>query len=198
MRYGRDFRTYVGVTTPYDVGAANQFALLTHALGMRESDYLLDVGCGSLRAGRLFMLYLKPGRYYALEPHEWLIEEAIANEVSQGLVDLKRPTFRYRADMRLSAFGRSFDYILAQSIFSHAAAWQIQRCLTEAALVLRKRFVFTYFAGTTDNEVPRWTYPEAVRYRPDTIARWCGEAGLRVRALEWPHPDGQVWMEAQR
>jgi len=196
-RYGRNYRTYVGVSTRWDFGAANQFALLTHALRMVETDYLLDVGCGSLRAGRLFMMYLKPDRYYGLEPHRWLVEEAIANEVGQGLVDMKRPTFRYRGDLRLGAFGRPFDFILAQSIFSHAAPWQVKRCLAEAKRVLRKRFVFTYFAGDTDNESESWTYPDAVCYRPETMRGWCRQAGFRVREIAWPHPDGQVWMEAR-
>src|SRR5438128_572554 len=51
----------------HDLAAAFQFNLLTR-LGLREEDYLLDIGCGALRAGRLFITYLLPGRYFGVEP----------------------------------------------------------------------------------------------------------------------------------
>ena len=46
------YRAFVDFPGRYDVGAAAmQFSLLT-ALGLREDHSLLDIGCGSLRAGR--------------------------------------------------------------------------------------------------------------------------------------------------
>ena len=55
-----DYREYVGTSETYDIGGAIQFNLLT-TLGLREHHRLLDVGCGSLRAGRLFIPYLLKG-----------------------------------------------------------------------------------------------------------------------------------------
>ena len=55
-----DYREYVGTSERYDIGGAIQFNLLT-TLGLREHHRLLDVGCGSLRAGRLFIPYLLKG-----------------------------------------------------------------------------------------------------------------------------------------
>jgi cyclopropane fatty-acyl-phospholipid synthase-like methyltransferase len=105
-------------------------------LGLREEHRLLDIGCGSLRAGRLFIAYLQPDRYFGIEPERWLVEAAIRAEIGQALVDLKRPTFAYRDDFRLTAFGESFDFLLAASVFTHAALHQIRTRLREARQVM--------------------------------------------------------------
>jgi len=64
-----NYRAYVGPVEKYDLVAANQFNLLT-MLGLRENHFLLDVGCGSLRGGRLFIPYLLPHHYFGIEPNE--------------------------------------------------------------------------------------------------------------------------------
>ena len=53
----RHYRAYVGSPKAYDVTAATQFALMV-GLGLREDHTLLDIGCGSLCGGRLFIPYL--------------------------------------------------------------------------------------------------------------------------------------------
>jgi len=51
-----EHRKYVGPPERYDLAASGQFSLLT-LLGMREDQSLLDIGCGSLRGGRLTSLF---------------------------------------------------------------------------------------------------------------------------------------------
>lgn len=70
------------------------FSLL-YFLGLREYHYLLDIGCGSLRAGRFFIMYLKIGHYFGIDPEKWLIEEAIRKELGIDLIRIKKPTFSY-------------------------------------------------------------------------------------------------------
>ena len=199
-RYGRNYRTYVGLSTPWDEAASNCFALMTRAMGLREKHYLLDVGCGSLRIGRLFLMYLRPGRYYGIEPNDWLLLEAIRNEVSQGLIELKRPEFSLRDDLQLSVFDRRFDYILAQSIWSHAAPQQVQRCMYEGRKALKAggRMVATFFEREEDYTGGEWVYPTAIGYTWDTLATWAEAASLNMKRIEWPHPDGQTWTLLRR
>ena len=47
-----NYKGYDGSDDNYDLVGAMQFNLLT-ALGLREYHKFLDIGCGSLRAGRL-------------------------------------------------------------------------------------------------------------------------------------------------
>ncbi len=65
------YRAYVGPPEDYDLIAAMTFNLLT-TLGLRQHHSLLDIGCGSLRIGRLVIPYLNRGKYFGVEPNEWL------------------------------------------------------------------------------------------------------------------------------
>jgi SAM-dependent methyltransferase len=203
----RHYRAFVGPPEDYDLLAALQFNLLT-SLGLREHHHLLDIGCGSLRAGRLFIPYLLPGRYYGIEPESWLVEEGIARELGRDLVAIKRPTFSTESDFALSRFGRSFDFLLAQSIFSHAPASAIRRCLAEARRVMHSASVFaaTFVEGKEDHAGTRWAYQGdavtwtkewerrgSVRYTFPFLCELAAEAGLVCRRLSWPHPR-QRWI----
>ena len=61
------YRAYVGPPEDYDLIAAMTFNLLT-TLGLRQHHSLLDIGCGSLRIGRLLIPYLNRGKYFGVEP----------------------------------------------------------------------------------------------------------------------------------
>jgi SAM-dependent methyltransferase len=192
---GPDHRHFVGPPEKYDLASASQFNLLT-LLGLREHHYLLDIGCGSLRAGRLFIPYLLPGRYFGIEPEQWLIDEGIAAEVGQDLVRIKQPTFDNDSNFTLTTFGRTFDYMVAQSIFSHATQVQIRRCMAEAKQALAPGGVFaaTFFQGETDYEGDEWVYPGRVHYTMEHFSRMAGECGLSCRPVNWTHTNEQTWV----
>ena len=195
----RTYRAWVGQPERYDLMAAAQFSLLTH-LGLREHHTLLDLGCGSLRGGRLFIPYLLPERYFGIEPERWVLEEGIRNVVGQDQIDLKRPSFSPVDDFRLTVFGRRFDFILAQSIFSHASRAQIELTLSQAAEALEPggALVATFMAGQDDYAGSEWVYPECIGYRPATVRGVVEAAGLAFADLNWPHPGLQRWFIASR
>jgi SAM-dependent methyltransferase len=190
-----DYRAFVGPPEKYDVVGAMQFSLLV-AVGLREHHSLLDVGCGSLRAGRLFLAYLLPGRYYGIEPEEWLVREGAERELGIDVLRVKRPTFNGDRDFTLSAFGAAFDFIVAQSIFSHASSRQIRRCLAEAAKVMKPRALFaaTFCESRVDHAGDEWVYPGCVTYTYEHLNELAEEHGLGCVRLAWPHPNGQQWV----
>ncbi len=189
------YRAFVGPPDKYDLVAAMQFSLLA-ALGLREWHYLLDIGCGSLRAGRLFIPYLLPARYYGIEPETWLVEEGIRRELGQDQIVLKRPSFRHDARFDLAAFGRSFDFVIAQSIFSHASQAQIGHCLRAVRSVMAPKGVFaaTYVEGTDNYSGDAWVYPGCVKYASAFFRQLVENAGLACFPLRWKHPNGQKWL----
>jgi hypothetical protein len=189
------YRAFVDFPGSYDIGAAMQFSLVT-ALGLREDNFLLDIGCGSLRAGRLFIVYLRPGRYFGLEPERWLVEEGIRQELGQEILAVKRPMFSHDRDFTLSAFGRQFDFLLAQSIFSHSAPRQVRRCLAEARAVMAPTAVFiaTYWRGRESYTGEEWVYPGRVLYTAGAMAALARQQGLVCQQLDWTHPSGQTWI----
>jgi hypothetical protein len=190
----RHYRAFVGDTQTYDVFSHMQFSLMT-LLGLREGNTLLDIGCGSLRAGKLFLIYLLPDRYFGIEPEQWLVEEGIQRELGRELVERRRPRFLFDGNFSCTSFGVPFDYIIAQSIFSHASLAQIRRCLSQARASMKDTSLFaaSFVEGNHDYSGDRWVYPDTIRYRAATIERLAAEAGLASRRLDWFHIGGQTW-----
>jgi len=190
----RHYRAFVGATETYDIFAHMQFSLMT-LLGLRQEHTLLDIGCGSLRAGKLFIMYLLPDRYFGIEPEQWLVEDGINREIGQELVSRKRPRFLFDSNFSCTSFGESFDYVIAQSIFSHASQAQIRRCLSQVRAVMKSTSMFaaSFVQGDDDYSGDRWVYPETIRYRAATMERLAREAGLACRQLDWFHIGGQTW-----
>jgi hypothetical protein len=191
----RHYRAFVGPSTTYDIIGASQFNLLT-SLGLREHHKLLDIGCGSLRGGRLFIPYLQPGGYSGIEPEQWLVEEGIENEIGHDQITLKSPRFDYNAEFNLRVFGEQFDFLLAQSIFSHTSASQLKHCLSEAAQVMKPTSIFaaTYFPGDEDYTGVEWVYPGRVYYTPEFMQKTAADYDLSMTNLNWLHPNGQTWV----
>lgn len=188
-----EYREHIGPAAFYDIQTAIQFNLLT-ALGLREHHTLLDIGCGSLRAGRVLMPYLRPGHYYGIEPLPWLIREGIANELGEDLVRLKRPTFDHNDQFTLTAFGRTFDFMIAQSIFSHCSQAQIRRCVAQArqALAPDGLFAATFFEGPVNYDGDKWV--AKADYTIEHMRSMVEAEGMACTLIDWPHPDPQQWI----
>lgn len=191
----RHYRAYVGPPEKYDLVAAMQFNLLTH-LGLREFHYLLDVGCGSLRAGRLFIPYLLPGHYYGIEPQTWLIEDGIKNELGREILKIKQPVFSDDSNFNCLHFNQKFDFVVAQSVFSHASRSQIRECLFNIEKCLQPDGVMaaTFVKGNTDYEGEGWVYPECVNYTVEQMIHLATAVGLAAQPIDWHHPNGQTWI----
>lgn len=156
----------------YALAAALQFNVLTAKLGLLHSHYLLDIGCGPIRLGRLLIIYLAPGHYFGLEPDMEAVDAALDAQLGQEVLDKKRPVFDGNSDFYLSVFGRKFDFLNACSIFSHAAPSQIRKCMAQAKKVLEPTgfFVATYCKG--EAELRGTVVPGGEKWE-DT---WCGGA----------------------
>jgi SAM-dependent methyltransferase len=188
------YRAYVGPPQDYDLIAAMTFNLLT-TLGLRQHHSLLDIGCGSLRIGRLLIPYLNRGKYFGVEPNEWLVDEGIKRELGEGLVQIKRPTFFFTDSPEMVVEAKvSFDFALAQSIFSHCGLDLIKGWLSAVSRSLADdgALVATFLPGEEDLTQTGWVYPECVNYRPATLERAAAEANLRFEILDWKHPR-QTW-----
>jgi cyclopropane fatty-acyl-phospholipid synthase-like methyltransferase len=187
------YMAYVGPPTQYDFMGATQFRLLC-TLGLRANHSLLDFGCGSLRTGKLFLSYLDKGRYFGIEPNEWLIEDAINNQIGKDLISLKQPQFDHNSDFKTDVFSQQFDFIVAQSIFSHTGSDLINITLGNFYQSLKPDgvVVATFMEGASDFDGGGWIYPGCVRYRQSAIERFAKKAGFFVRRLPWYHPR-QTW-----
>jgi SAM-dependent methyltransferase len=203
-----EYRAYVGPFEQYDVMGATQFALL-YALGIRQHHRLLDIGCGSLRAGRLFITYLEPGNYTGVEPNTWLIDEAIEHQVGRDLIRIKAPMFSTTDSFDFSGLG-TFDIVVAQSIASHAGPGLVPTMLASIRSALEPRGIaaVTFIhADPDDHEVvhvepgdgewPAWLYPGCFSYRREVVESFIATAGLTGFAIAWHHPRQTWWLLAR-
>jgi SAM-dependent methyltransferase len=198
------YRAFVGPPAEFDLVGGSQVSLLL-ALGLREWHRLVDVGCGSLRAGRLLIPYLEPGRYHGLEPEHWLVRKGIRRELGRSVLRVKKPRFLFRADFDLRPFGMKFDVVLAQSVFSHTRADLASLAMRRISEGLATRgLLVATFVDIDSDQSPEdqsglkgtgWEYPAVVRYRWDDIHQLLERAGLAGCRIDWQHPR-QSWFVA--
>ena len=187
------YRAYVGPPEDYDLIAAMTFGLLT-SLGLRQHHKLLDIGCGSLRAGRLLIPYLNANCYFGIEPNRWLVEEGINKEIGEDQVRIKSPQFLF-ADSAETWIGKhGFDFAVAQSIFSHTGAQLLESWLRQASQLLTSSgaLVATFLIGESDVPVMDWVYPECVLHTAKMMESSARRYGLKFQILDWRHPR-QTW-----
>ncbi|MDJ0614780.1 MAG: class I SAM-dependent methyltransferase [Rhizobiaceae bacterium] len=205
MKAGSDnYRAFVGPPKQYDFMGATQLALLS-SLGLREENTLLDFGCGSLRAGRFLIHYLLPDRYCGIDPNKWLIDQAFEQEIGQDVIQIKRPRFDYNAEFKMDVFGHPFDFIVAQSVFTHTGSDLFKTGISSARYALAEdgQFLFTVLTEGSTNfgkypsgyEQKGWKYPGSVVFDNQLIVETCDENGLAVQLLPWFHPR-QNWYRA--
>lgn len=188
------YRAYIGPPEDYDLVAAMTFNLLT-TLGLRQHHTVLDIGCGSLRVGRLLIPYLNVGRYVGIEPNEWLITDGIAREVGADLVRIKQPRFVIGDGPEgLDDAVAPLDFAVAQSIFSHCGRDLVRRWMTGVAARLAPAgaLAATYLPAGQDFDGEGWVYPACVEFRAATLAQIAADAGLVMTPLDWWHPR-QSW-----
>jgi len=187
------YRAYVGPPQDYDLVSAMVFNLLT-ILGCRQHHKVLDVGCGSLRNGRLLIPYLNKGNYTGIEPNKWLIEDGINYELGRGQVAIKSPLLFEGSSADVLGVDEMFDFAFAQSIFSHCGLDLIEQWLREVHPHLNEDGVFaaTFIKGEQDFDGEGWVYPGCVSFRPKTLGNLARKLGYEFKELDWWHPR-QTW-----
>jgi cyclopropane fatty-acyl-phospholipid synthase-like methyltransferase len=189
----KDYRAYVGPPQDYDLVSAMVFNLLT-SIGLRQHHRVLDIGCGSLRVGRLLIPYLNSRNYFGVEPNKWLVDDGIKNEIGMDLVEIKKPTFSFRPSMEEFEKPLNIDYAIAQSVFSHCGKDYIKGWLSQISFHLKDNgaLIATFLADDKDYNGHGWIYPGCVKYKHETVAEIASEFGLDFEVLDWAHPR-QTW-----
>ena len=171
-----------------------QFAYLKTS-GLEPHHKMLDIGCGTLRGGRHFIGYLDAEGYTGIDLSPKAIEAARKLVVDEKLSD-KAPALLVNTTrtLKFEEFAdASFDFLLAQSVFTHLKPEHLEECFAHVGRILRPggSFHFTYFKSTTgafeEKTIKDFAYP--FEYFQEPASRF----GLRVedRVPEYPHPRGQ-------
>jgi SAM-dependent methyltransferase len=179
--------------------------------GLRPEHYLLDVGCGPLRAGRFFIGYLEPGHYFGVDRNGERLRRGFEERLDAD-AQARQPTLVCMDDFGFERLGRKFDVALAQSVFTHLPLNDIMRCLVSVSLVLAPegRFYATFFenpSGKRHLEPVRQARGDIVthydkdpyHYDLDTLACACRGTGLAMEYVgDWGHARNQMMLVFRR
>lgn len=176
----------------WDVIGRLQFDFMT-GRGLKPEHRLLDIGCGSLRAGRFFIEYLKPGGYQGLDVDETLVKEGLRLEMDPKLVEEKRPQFAFNYSFDFP-FDAKPDFALAQSVFTHLTPDQMRMCLVNLrAFAPQCTFFLTFNESVFD--WPALFSPNTQRtffYSRRFMEKLADECGWSLTYIgDWGHPRNQ-------
>lgn len=126
-------RRYVGKTA----GAATSFREccrfqleFLQQRGLQKRDTLLDLGCGSLRAGIHFIDYLNPGNYLGMDISAEVTWLGITMELGLDIFHDRKPEFVISDSFEFDVFSTCPRYAIANSVFTHLPPQQIEDCLS--------------------------------------------------------------------
>lgn len=163
--------------------------------GLQPGDRMLEIGCGDLRAGRLFIAYLNPGNYYGIDISPDILlaaQQTIARDDLQG----KLPHLELVEDLKFRFLpADQFTVVHAHSVFTHSPLEVIDECLANVGRVMRPDGVFDFtFCRTEGSE--HQVLREDFYYRTDTLLKLADAHGLDAELLEdWeelPHPQSKI------
>jgi SAM-dependent methyltransferase len=157
--------------------------LLGH--GLQPHDTLLEIGCGNLRAGRLFIDYLDTGNYYGLDisPDILLAGQSVLAEFG---LQPKLPRLALVSDLTFGFLPPSyFSVVHAHSVFSHSPVHVISECLAHVGRIMAPGAIFDFtFNGTDGAEHHELGFRYC--YRSETLLELARSHGLDARVMaDW-------------
>jgi hypothetical protein len=188
-------RSYVGGNDQYweEIGKL-QFQFLMEN-GLNKDTIFLDIGCGSLRGGRLFINFLEEKNYLGIDKEISLIILGVANELGIDIYLEKKPEFLVSAGFEFIKFLRIPKMAIAQSLFTHLTPDDIGLCLRNLYEFVNEGFVLfaTYFPSETSALNPLKSHSHACFYYTlNEISTLAKRADFKFKNIgDWGHPRGQ-------
>ncbi len=189
---------YAGVGGMWDEIGTLQFEFLVKN-GLQPYCRMLDIGCGTLRGGRHFIRYLDTGNYSGMDISTRAIEYGKQLVRDEDLAS-KRPRLlvNENKDLKFEQFeGETFDYLLAQSVFTHLPPEHIEECFRHIGKIMKAESVFFFtFKGTQFARVGL----EDFRYPFSFFQTLADRYGFRLGELsaDYMHPRGQRMVKLTR
>jgi len=208
----RDHVSYYRAVMKSDAARSDEGAVGSHTheswlkIGQMQFDYLvshglkpgmrmLEIGCGNLRAGRLFIDHLDAGDYYGIDISPDILLAAQRTLAEVGLQD-KLPHLTLVQDLKLAFLPAGhFDVVHAHSVFSHSPLEIIEECLAHVGRVMRPDGFFDFTFDRTEG-AEHQVLREDFYYRTETLAALADRYGLTGQFMtdweELPHQQSKM------
>jgi ubiquinone/menaquinone biosynthesis C-methylase UbiE len=153
--------------------------------GLKPDMRMLDIGCGNLRAGRLFIDYLDSGNYYGTDISPDILLAAQRTIGEYGLQH-KLPYLSLVSDMRLDFLPDDhFDVVHAHSVFSHSPLPVIDECLAHVGRIMTPGGIFDFTFDQTEGSEHQ-VLREDFYYRTETLLELARGHGLAAQYMaDW-------------
>ena len=163
--------------------------------GLQPGDRMLEIGCGNLRAGRLFIDYLEPGHYYGLDISPDILVAAQETIAEYNLQD-KLPHLTVVSGLKFGFLPpEQFTVVHAHSVFSHSPIEVIDECLAHVGRIMTKDGIFDFTFDRTEGEEHQ-VLREDFYYRTETLIALADKHGLDAQFMEdWeelPHLQSKI------
>ena len=178
-----------------------QFDILKSA-GLLPGHAILDVGCGSLRVGRLLVEYLDSGNYFGTDLNRTLFEAGYRMELDDDLRTKLPSHHLVEHDVTEPApFEQMFDYVMAFSLFTHLPAAATAQALKELRLVMTSNahLIASFFICESDSEacqqgagITSFQSKDPFHYSTRQLQEFAERSELSVSEdTSFTHPRGQ-------
>jgi SAM-dependent methyltransferase len=167
--------------------------------GLAPHHRMLEIGCGNLRAGRLFIGHLDTGHYYGIDISPHILLAAQETLVREGLQH-KLPYLVLADDLTFSFLPDGhFDVVHAHSVFSHSPRHVIEECFAHVGRILAPGGFFDFTFDRTEGEEHQVLH-EDFYYRTQTLVDLAARHGLAARLMDdWerlPHRQSKIRVTA--
>lgn len=198
---------------PYTEGVVQSFEVVGRDTiitllqnGLRPDHNVLDFGCGALHLGYWLVRLVDRDRYYAIEPNVSMLEAGKKYSLGTELIHDKQPQFSTNNECDFSVFGVKFDFVVARSIFTHAAPGLLRNSLrsfqansNHNAVMLASYWPLNYSkSGENGDRLPLTDarFIRVVTYSLKTIQSWAAEFNLKVSEFNMnPVINEQIWLK---
>jgi SAM-dependent methyltransferase len=151
--------------------------------GLKPEMRMLEIGCGNLRAGRLFIEYLEPGNYYGVDISPDILIAA-QDTIAEGGLAARLPYLTLIKDLRLGFLPEaSFDFVHAHSVFSHSPIGVIDECFAHVGRVMTSDGFFDFTFDRTEGPEHQVLH-EDFYYQTQTLIQLAAKHGLDATFMD--------------
>lgn len=176
----------------WDIHGKAQYDFLQYA-GLKPSDTLLDVGCGTGRLARKIVPFLDSGNYTGIDISQEAINQCKLLAIAEQF-DIKNPVFIHGDGTLKGLEGRKFNIIWAHSVFTHIPPEVVEWVFDNLSRIDFDAFYFTHKGATeiTRSGLKQFAYP--VKYFADLA----DDYNMIAESIKVEWPAGQKTIKVTR
>ena len=166
--------------------------------GLKPSDCLLDIACGSLRGGVHFINYLDAGNYLGIDKENELIKLGIEKELGREVYENKKPEFVVSDSFEFEKFIKKPRFSIAQSLFTHLTPADIGLCFEKLRAFVESDHLFfaTFLEGDSAANLRTSNSLVGFRYSLEEMVTFANKPGWKATYIgNWNHPKNQMMMQ---